>query len=903
VAAVLVTLAGPGVAHAQGPTGSAPPTLTLSALARGEPVTSVLAGQRWKLAGTLEPAQAGDTVELTVTRDGTAVLSRRLAVKVAAGSTAGRFHLAVRFRTPGALTIVAGDGAATSPPLSVSVEQPGRARAGCDFEPEVVRTPRGRPALAGGRALLPGVRLATGARVAIPARSHVALSAHGAVYRARPGLAVVDCSALRLVRGELHVTTGRRGHAQLLLGDDLAVVHPAGRARAFAPRQLHFASGTGYVVSSRAPLARVHTVVGDDVVITRDGLPRLTTWPFARLPDQRDARPSDGLPEFWADGRPCSVGCRPPGARIGWPIKPFHQAHPLRSGLNEWRPANMHIGIDIQARYDTPVYAIQSGTATIAARGTSDIHVRVGDYEYWHVAPSVGDGAFVHRGAVVGRIIFAAPPASVRAARHDVPQPVAARRARAEAVVRPRAADHRRTAPVRRFGLRRGLRSSVAQGDHGLPDARARPGGGRLARAGRGRERDHAAGVQLPGLAALSVRRQVQRLRARHARARQPAGAFAGLAVLRRGGDLRSEVELPARGRPRDGGGDLGLRLGLSRQRVRPHAAAARLVGGDDLQRVGHARGAVLRPGDVDLVVAAVMADPERSPEPLPEPELALLDQRAGEDEGAVGDGVVAAEALADPVDVDGERRADAGWEGDAPLIHRARTVALTAVHEYEIRRSTRARRVRVTVHPDRRVEVVLPQRAPQRAAVAAVEELGPWIERRLRSLDRIDAELPRPDGTVAFLGESLTLIGQPGRTRVHRKDDLLLVPASNPGPALERWYRARARRVVAERLDAATARAGVAYTGLTIRAQRTRWASCSSTGAMSFNWRLLLAPPEVLDYVVEHEVCHLTHLDHSPRFWALLEARVPDHRTHARWLRRYGSTLTLPPSARRSAA
>ena len=60
----------------------------------------------------------------------------------------------------------------------------------------------------------------------------------------------------------------------------------------------------------------------------------------------------------------------------------------------------------------------------------------------------------------------------------------------------------------------------------------------------------------------------------------------------------------------------------------------------------------------------------------------------------------------------------------------------------------------------------------------------------------------------------------------------------------------------------------------------------------MSFNWRLLLAPEEVLDYVVEHEVCHLEIMDHSPRFWALLESRVPDWREHARWLRRYGATL-----------
>ena len=126
------------------------------------------------------------------------------------------------------------------------------------------------------------------------------------------------------------------------------------------------------------------------------------------------------------------------------------------------------------------------------------------------------------------------------------------------------------------------------------------------------------------------------------------------------------------------------------------------------------------------------------------------------------------------------------------------------------------------------------------------------------------------------------------------QRGDVLHVPPGDPRAALERWYRRRARAEIGARLDAATARAGSRYAGLTIRGQRTRWASCSSSGAMSFNWRLLLAPPEILEYVVEHEVCHLELMDHSPRFWALLESRVPDWRRHAGWLRRYGSTLVL---------
>jgi len=216
------------------------------------------------------------------------------------------------------------------------------------------------------------------------------------------------------------------------------------------------------------------------------------------------------------------------------------------------------------------------------------------------------------------------------------------------------------------------------------------------------------------------------------------------------------------------------------------------------------------------------------------------------------------------------------------------------APFEYRVRRSPRARRVRVSVDGSGAVEVVLPRRAPERAAAQAVRELKPWIERRRRTLARAAAEIARPAGTVPYLGRELRLVPQPGRERVHRRGDGLLVPRRDAAPAIERWYRRRARAEIAPRLDAATARAGTDYAGLTIRGQKTRWASCSTTGHMSFNWRLLLAPEAVLDYVVEHEVCHLEVMDHSARFWSLLESRVPDWRDHARWLRRYGPTLVL---------
>ena len=214
----------------------------------------------------------------------------------------------------------------------------------------------------------------------------------------------------------------------------------------------------------------------------------------------------------------------------------------------------------------------------------------------------------------------------------------------------------------------------------------------------------------------------------------------------------------------------------------------------------------------------------------------------------------------------------------------------------YTIRRSTRARRVSVRVDALRGVEVVLPRRGTRGEAAAAVAELRPWIERRLSELDRARSLLAIGRGTVPYLGETLALVPQPGRRRVHRRGGELLVPAGeSQRAALERFYRRAAAREIALRLDRACAQVQARYERLTIRGQRTRWASCSRSGTMSFNWRLMLAPEAVLDYVVWHEVCHLEVMDHSRRFWRLLEARCPGYREQLRWLRRNGAALVLP--------
>jgi len=230
--------------------------------------------------------------------------------------------------------------------------------------------------------------------------------------------------------------------------------------------------------------------------------------------------------------------------------------------------------------------------------------------------------------------------------------------------------------------------------------------------------------------------------------------------------------------------------------------------------------------------------------------------------------------------------------------------VASVTTLPYRIRRSDRALQARILVDADG-VQVVVPRRFPLRNVEPFVQEKRPWIERTLRRMRESENEFPRPQvqsgSEIPYLDERLILDvrTEVGRQRAHLVKNaghlrVALPPHVALRDAVEGWYRRQARSEVAVRLDAAVARAGHSYTTLQIRGQRTRWASCSTSGAMSFNWRLLLAPGEILDYVVEHEVAHLDVQDHSARFWRLLGSRSPRWREHEAWLRRHGHALTF---------
>ena len=171
--------------------------------------------------------------------------------------------------------------------------------------------------------------------------------------------------------------------------------------------------------------------------------------------------------------------------------------------------------------------------------------------------------------------------------------------------------------------------------------------------------------------------------------------------------------------------------------------------------------------------------------------------------------------------------------------------------------------------------------------------ELRPWIERRLAEAAEARAQSRPATGRCRTSATTLELRPRRAAPASTAAATSCSCPTATR-PAIERWYRRMAREEIAPRLDEAVEALGVRYAAVTIRNQRTRWGSCSTTGAMSFNWRLLLAPEEVLDYVVWHEACHLVVMDHSRRFWSLVERHGPGYRAPRRWLRDNGATLVL---------
>jgi predicted metal-dependent hydrolase len=192
------------------------------------------------------------------------------------------------------------------------------------------------------------------------------------------------------------------------------------------------------------------------------------------------------------------------------------------------------------------------------------------------------------------------------------------------------------------------------------------------------------------------------------------------------------------------------------------------------------------------------------------------------------------------------------GGSFDREVAGPAATVS--SVDEVEVRRSPRARRWRLEVPWGEPARLTVPRSMSKAEVDQVLRDKRAWIEeQRLRQAPRLGLE-------------GLTVSESAGRVG--------------------------AREIVAALAEEEAVRLGVAYRRIRIGGQRTLWGSCSPSGTLSFNWRLVLAPLEVLDYVVVHELCHLRVPNHSRDFWRLVEARRPHWRERRAWLREHGPEL-----------
>lgn len=218
------------------------------------------------------------------------------------------------------------------------------------------------------------------------------------------------------------------------------------------------------------------------------------------------------------------------------------------------------------------------------------------------------------------------------------------------------------------------------------------------------------------------------------------------------------------------------------------------------------------------------------------------------------------------------------------------------------VHRLRRSRRMTLRVNDHAEVVVRMPLRCSMREALDFVERSAPWLLAQLKSMqDRLNARRPLADGdSVPYLDEHLCLrLHSAGRSTIKRAGDELYVHSRSHergalAKLLEGWYRRQAKAYMAQRLIELGAHFGLHAKSLSIRNQKTLWGSCSARGTIAINWRLMLAPATIVDYVLAHELCHLRHLNHSPAFWDLVEQIIPDYRTRRALLRQLQSTLEL---------
>lgn len=216
----------------------------------------------------------------------------------------------------------------------------------------------------------------------------------------------------------------------------------------------------------------------------------------------------------------------------------------------------------------------------------------------------------------------------------------------------------------------------------------------------------------------------------------------------------------------------------------------------------------------------------------------------------------------------------------------------------YKLVRSTRKTIAIYVSGADGQVEVRAPRTAALAQIQAFVDSKAAWIAQKQAAL-RASAPPARAFNTgerFYYLGETYPLEIVPHNSPALRftGGKFLLASAAQPRAreTFTRWYRAQARAYLQKRVAELSAFYNIGYTKIRCSSARTRWGSCSSTGTLSFTWRLIMAPPAVIDYVIVHELAHVLHKNHSRRFWEQVAAMMPDYKQRAAWLKQHGRQI-----------
>jgi predicted metal-dependent hydrolase len=222
----------------------------------------------------------------------------------------------------------------------------------------------------------------------------------------------------------------------------------------------------------------------------------------------------------------------------------------------------------------------------------------------------------------------------------------------------------------------------------------------------------------------------------------------------------------------------------------------------------------------------------------------------------------------------------------------------------YSLRVSRRARRYRVIVSQDG-VEVVLPYGTRLEMAEEILRSHAEWILAQLRKMERRrqrQSSQKLPPDVILMHGQPFHVVctqssGARPKVSVEKNRSVIQVhlprgSSRHISRILEAWLRQQARPLIEHQVSLRAQAMGVRPVRVTIRDQRTRWGSCSSRGTLSFNWRLIMAPLEVMDYVVVHELCHILEPNHSRKFWLQVAGQLPDFKQPRLWLKRNANLL-----------